>query len=254
MPEGLEIYNQFGELSFTHFGKSFEYLGTATRISTVQPTTTNAGYSDYQFTFSGDYLLFGFQIQQSQNVAGAFLTGSRSGSTWTLRFQFGDGTTNSSGFLNEATTITVRCWGSISTGSSVGMNGYNQWGTLTTDLLKHQLQISGLYTFPTNQTTGTVVAASFRTLPPSSTIYPMALTACSGELYETFSVSQGGGFLVTESTYNYRWYRSGSTIYRTPTLYTKNVYLDDGFVPSSTSVYLPQQSLMCADAFRFVAI
>jgi hypothetical protein len=224
MAAGLLIRNDSSEIVFSSDAYTYCYVGTATFVSTVPSPTTipggtytlNAGYSTYTITWPGNDIIVAIPIPTAANNAASVVSKTKSGSTWTIKVQAGNGTApNAAGFLTETST-TVHVWGIPTTDPGFGLCIYAPDGSLRADLSKRPLLIKEFVTLASGSATGTI-AASYTT--------PGIITSAIRHR----SVTTGSGLARTVSERYGRWWRSGTTL-------TRSVEQEYRYYPEDTDV------------------
>jgi hypothetical protein len=209
MPAGIIIRNPGNELVFTSDAFIYHYLGTATFQSTVASPTTipggtyglTAGYSTYTINHSGSDIMVATPLGSDVNSSVAIVSKVKSGSTWTITVQRGNGSApNAAGFLTETST-TVHVWGKPVSTPNFGLAIYAPDGSLRADMSKKPLLIGEFASFAQGQVSVT--------LTESYTV-PGVMTSPTGS--SVTSVGSENNYTITEKLA--RWYYSGGVLTR----------------------------------------
>jgi hypothetical protein len=227
MPAGIIIRNPGNELVFTSDAFVYHYLGTATLQSTAASPTTipggtytlTAGYSTYTVNHSGSDIMVAVPMAAGVNSSVAIVSKVKSGSTWTITVQRGNGSApNAAGFLTETST-TVHVWGKPVSTPNFGLAIYAPDGSLRADMSKKPLLIGEFLSFASGQATATL-SGSYTT--------PGIMTSPTGG-QETTSGS-AGNYTITERLA--RWHYSGGVVTR-ERVQERRYFPEDVFINSS---------------------
>jgi hypothetical protein len=172
MAFGLRVVNPIGELVISDDGYLPVYLGTATLVSTVQPVavgtaatgTGTAGFSTLTFPYAGKIVPV---LALPPGRIGAVYYCEQSGTTWTMKASFTDGTVLTNAALPTVgmyvqVAPTVHVFGLPS--SLAGLYGgalYNGSGALVAELARTPLFIRNRILLPAG--TASAACGSFTT-------------------------------------------------------------------------------------------
>jgi len=255
MTSAFVCFNSDGELTFSSEGWAMEYIGQATFLETVPSPTTrpgtnyeqSSGYSAYTIDWAGDRIMTGAVLGTTYESAYRQGVYSRTGNTWTIYVQKGNGSAlNAAGFMTEAAP-TIYCWGTPVSDVSVGVSVRNAAGSLVAKLPSALCEIRGRAHFAAGATSATIVG-SFNAI--SGTTYPVILSAALGE--QDAVVGNGGYGQVLWQQYIVRYWRSGTTLYRSMALQWELSSFEDYGVSSSSTAVFPEQTVFLTEAYRFL--
>ena len=242
MPAGIIIRNPGNELVFTSDAFVYHYLGTATLQSTTPSPTAIpggtygifSGRSIYTITHAGSDIVVATPVPTSLNSAVSVVSKTKSGNTWTIVVQKGNGSApNAAGFLTEEAT-TVHVWGRPISSPNFGLAIYAPDGTIRADMSKKPLLVGEFANIPVN-TNSVALTGSYTS--------PGIVSAPTGS--SVFSTGTPGNYTVSESLA--RWYLSGSTLNRSTFLehkyFPEDVFVAKGFSPASQALIVELNGL-----------